>query len=142
MILVLGADAPVGAVVAAELEARGAPVRALPGLPDLLALSNEMRGIERLYLEQTDEPAREVDALSIAEQCGAYHVVRLGPADDEVTEHLQLSSLRWTLLETADPKAVDAREVGELAARALSEEGHENTRYRLGGDDRADLPGA
>jgi uncharacterized protein YbjT (DUF2867 family) len=70
----------------------------------------------------------------------------------EAFDALQASSLRWTLLEcagfmqnylrtppgtTARPDAkgahVDARDVGAVAARALTEEGHENSTYVLTG---------
>ena len=81
------------------------------------------RGVDRLYLADRDA-ARAVDVLSVAEQLGVYHVVT-AIEEHTVVEHLQQSSLRWTLLQggaTGEPGAVAA-----LAARALAEEGHENS---------------
>lgn len=143
-------------------------------LDDPGSLAPALRGVERMYLAQTPnehQAAQEINAVSAAEQAGVYHVVKLGfrtqdtsspqrfaRVHAEVTEQLQQSSLRWTLLEPGgffqnvlgqaasirrgrlvsphpDAKAalVDARDVGEIAARALAEEGHENATYTLTG---------
>lgn len=156
-----------------ELRALGAEV-AVGDLDDPGTLDDAMRGVERMYLVQTAnerQAAQEVNAISAAERAGAYAVVKLGaqgqdPQADvrflrihaEVTEHLQQSSLRWTILQPSGffqnvlgqaqgigegylvsprPDArithVDARDVAEVAARALAEEGHENCTYVLTG---------
>lgn len=103
----------------------------------------------------------EQNAVAAAEQAGAYHVVKLGllgqsPSSPlriarvhaEATDALQGSSLRWTVLmpsafmqdllarpplADAPVAYVDARDVAAVAARALSEEGHENCSYALTG---------
>jgi uncharacterized protein YbjT (DUF2867 family) len=78
--------------------------------------------------------------------------MRFARAHAEAFDALQASSLRWTLLQccgfmqnylvtppgiTARPDAkvahVDARDIGAVAARALSEEGHEGSTYVLTG---------
>ena len=156
-----------------ELRALGADV-AVGDLGDPGSLDDAMRGIERMYLVHTpneQQAAQEINAVSAAERAGAYAVVKLGaqgqdPQSDvrfhrthaEVTEHLQQSSLRWTILQpsgflqnylgqaqavqegrlvSARPEArvahVDARDVAAVAARALAEEGHENCTYVLTG---------
>ena len=131
MILVLGSTGAIGAAVVDELERRGVPVRAMAEaeVADLLAVANAMRGVDRLFLDH-DEPAQAIDALSIAERGGAYHAVLVADGRAEVVDHLQLSSLRWTLLEGAG--GIDPRDAGAIAARALTEEGHENSAYALG----------
>ena len=156
-----------------ELRALGADV-AVGDLNDPGSLDDAMRGIERMYLVQPpgpDQVAHEVNAISAAERAGAYAVVKLGAQGQdpqsavrfhrthaEVTEHLQQSSLRWTILQPSgflqnylgqaqavqdgrlvsprpDAKVahVDARDIGAVAARALAEEGHENCTYVLTG---------
>lgn len=155
------------------LRARGADV-AVADLDDPGSLDVAMRGVERMYLVQSPnerQAAQEVNAISAAERAGAYAVVKLGALGQEpqspvrfhrthaeITEHLQMSSLRWTVLQcggfmqnylgmadairegrlvSARPGAkvahVDARDVGAVAARALAEEGHENCTYVLTG---------
>ena len=147
---------------------------AVGDLADPGSLDEAMRGIERMYLVQTPgerQAELEVNAVSAAERAGAYAVVKLsalgqdpqstvrfGRTHAAVVEHLQGSSLRWTILQPsgfmqnllgqakavqegrlvstrADAKIahVDARDVGAVAARALAEEGHENCTYVLTG---------
>ena len=158
---------------AAELEALGAEV-AVGDLSEPGSLDDALRGVERMYLVQPPgehQEEHEVNAISAAERAGAYAVVKLGAVGQDtlspvrfqrthaaVTEHLQQSSLRWTILQSngfmqnylgqaeairegrlvstrSDAKVahVDARDVGEVAARALAEEGHENCTYVLTG---------
>ena len=123
MILVT-ADDETGPAVVAELARRGVEARASAiDLTDPRAATETLRGVDRLYLADRDA-ARAVDVLSVAEQLGVYHVVT-AIEEHTVVEHLQQSSLRWTLLQggaTSEPGAVAA-----LAARALAEEGHENS---------------
>jgi uncharacterized protein YbjT (DUF2867 family) len=174
----LDCGAPVRALThspenADELRALGAEV-AVGDLSDPGSLDDAVRGVERMYLVQSpgpDQAAQEINAISAAERAGAYAVVKLGAMGQdpqsgvrfqrvhaEVTEHLQQSSLRWTILQcagfmqnylgmaeavregrlvSAKPDArvaqVDARDVGAVAARALAEEGHENCTYVLTG---------
>ena len=134
MILVIGATGPTGPATLAGLLERGAPVRALATSPaeadelralgaevavgdldDPASLAGAMRGVERVYLAQPPgdrQLERELNAVAVAEQAGAYHLVKLGmlgqsaqsplqPArvHAEVTATLQASSLRWTILE-------------------------------------------
>lgn len=156
-----------------ELRALGADV-AVGDLADPGSLDDAMRGIERMYLVQTPGERQadlEVNAVSAAERAGAYAVVKLsalgqdpqaptrfGRTHAAVVEHLQGSSLRWTILQPngfmqnylgqaqavregrlvstrPDGKVahVDARDIGAVAARALAEEGHENCTYVLTG---------
>ena len=152
---------------AEQLEALGAEV-AIGDLADPGTLAKAFRGVERMYLVQPASPGpkrNELNAVAIAEQAGVYHVVKLGvigeaaesplrfaPLHHEVTQALQASSLRWTILQpngfmqnylTAPPGVtprpdakvahVDARDIAAVAARALTEEGHENCTYVLTG---------
>jgi uncharacterized protein YbjT (DUF2867 family) len=187
MILVIGASGTTGGAVLRELLDRGAPVRALTSSPakvealealgaevavgnldDPASLAGAMRDVERVYLVQPggeQQLQRELNAIAVAEQAGAYHLVKLGVigqnsesplrfarAHADATEALQASSLRWTILEpngfmqnylasppgvTARPDAaishVDARDIGAVAARVLTEEGHEGCTYVLTG---------
>lgn len=174
----LAAGAPVRGLTRSEeralkLRALGAEA-AVGDLGDPASLAGALRGVERMYLVSPfDErgPAWERNALAVAEQAGVYHCVklgiigqssssplRIGRGHAEVTEALQGSSLRWTVLMPAgfmqtllaaaptvaegryfsslgDARVahVDARDVGAVAARALSEEGHENCSYTLTG---------
>lgn len=156
-----------------DLRALGAEV-AVGDLAEPASLDDALRGVERMYLVQPPgehQAQHEVNALSAAERAGVYHVTKLGSfgqdaqapvrflrAHAEVTEHLQQSSLRWTILQpagfmqnylgmaaavaegrlvSARPEAkvahVDARDVAAVAARTLAEEGHENCTYVLTG---------
>jgi uncharacterized protein YbjT (DUF2867 family) len=193
MVLVMGATGTTGSVVVRELLERGAPVRALAhhedgaqalrsqgaevvvgDLDDPATLAGAFRGVERAYLATPPyehQAERERNAISVAEQSGVYHVVKLGLLGQspqspvrfarehaDATEALQASSLRWTVLipapfmqnffasagtilegelmtsfDEARIAHVDARDVGAVAARALSEEGHENCSYTLTG---------
>ena len=130
MILVT-ADDETGPALVDELERRGVAARADPVvLSNPRGLADTFRDVDRMYLAEGDA-ARAVDVLSIAEQHGVYHVVT--PIEEHtVVEHLQLSSLRWTLLRPADP-----RELPVLAATALTEDGHENS--YLPADQRANF---
>ena len=99
-----------------ELRALGADV-AIGDLSDPGSLDDAVRGVERMYLVQSpgpDQAAQEINAISAAERAGAYAVVKLGflgqdaqspvrfvRVHAEVTEHLQQSSLRWTILQCA-----------------------------------------
>src|SRR3712207_6457686 len=100
MILVTGATGTTGSVVLRDLLDRGAPVRALTHSPekvdelralgadvavgdlnDPASLADAMRGVERMYLVQSpnaDQVGQEINAISVAEQSGVYHVVKLG----------------------------------------------------------------
>jgi uncharacterized protein YbjT (DUF2867 family) len=184
VILVVGATGRTGAVVVRELVERGAPVRGLTrsragagaieaagaqaavgDLTDPGSLARALSGVERVYLavpEGPDQAALEANAIAVAEQAGAYHVVKLGMlgqaagapaaaarAHAESFDALQATSLRWTLLQPAAfmqnllgggwslggarVALVDARDVGRVAARALVEEGHESCTYALTG---------
>lgn len=136
MILVVGATGTTGRAVVADLLERGLPVRALSRSPERAAelealgaepavgdladpstLARPMRGVERLYVAvpaSADQPRLEANAYAVAEQSGAYAVVKLGvlgQAPDapvrfgrthaEAFAALQASSLRWTLLQPA-----------------------------------------
>ena len=92
--------------------------------------------MERFYLATPEGAAQaelERNAIAVAEQSGAYAVVKLGCAGPsaethaEVVDALQATSLRWTILDAAAPLDVPA--VAALAARALTEEGHETSTY-------------
>lgn len=152
MIVVLGADGVVGELVLRELHDRGLTVRAVTAsLADPAALASALRDVERMFLPEHPDPGLEVNAISVAEQLGAYHVVRLGSPHGPATDALKASSLRWTLLDAAplmqrwlsppvvseSPDApaahVDARDVAAIAALALAGEGHEHTSYLLTG---------
>jgi uncharacterized protein YbjT (DUF2867 family) len=153
VIVVLGADGVVGGLVLGELGDRGLEARGVTAsLADPASLASELRDVERMFLSEHPDPGLEVNAISVAEQLGAYHVVRLGPPHGPATDALKASSLRWTLLDAAplmqrwlapppveseSPDApvahVDARDVAAVAALALAGEGHENTSYRLTG---------
>ena len=186
MILVVGATGTTGRAVVAELAGRGVPVRALTRSPERAAglaaagaepvvgdlaqpatLARAMRGIERMYVAlpaSPELPGLEANAYAVAEQSGAYAVVklavmsaagplRLGRMHAEAIDALQASSLRWTVLRPAgffqsflripgvvvsargDARVahVDARDVAAVAARALTEEGHEQAAYELTG---------
>ena len=131
MILVVGATGTTGRAVVAELLARGAPVRALTRSPERAAeleaagaeavvgdlaqpatLARAMRRVERMYVAlpaSPELPGLEANAYAVAEQSGAYAVVklavlgaaaplRLGRMHAEAIEALQASSLRWTIL--------------------------------------------
>lgn len=185
MILVIGAGGLTGGGVVRDLLDRGAPVRALASsqasadrlgglgadvvvgdLGDPRSMIRAMRDVMRVYLVQPPSERQlqnELNAIALAEQSGAYHVVKLGVAGQsevapdrharvhaEITTALQASSLRWTILRAAGfmqdllaplptsrpdvPVArVDARDVAVVAARALTEEGHEAASYTLTG---------
>jgi uncharacterized protein YbjT (DUF2867 family) len=143
-------------------------------LDDPVALGKAMRGVERMFLVQSPnerQVEQEVNAISAAEQAGVYHAVKIGTlrqstespvrflrAHAQITEQLEQSSLRQTVLEcngymqnylgqaeaiaagrlvSARPDArvshIDARDAGEVAARALAEEGYEDATYKLTG---------
>jgi uncharacterized protein YbjT (DUF2867 family) len=185
VILVVGASGTTGRAVVDELVARGAPVRALTRSPEHAAaleaagaeavvgdlarpatLARAMRRVVRLYVAVPagpDLPELEANAFAVAEQSGAYAVVKLGVAPAAAPlalgrihaaslEALKASSLRWTVLQPegflqnalrgpvlvsargeARVAYVDARDVAAVAARALTEEGHEQASYHLTG---------
>ncbi len=158
---------------AEALRARGAEA-VVGDLADPTSLIPAFRGVERFYLA-TPASERQVEletnALAVGEQGGAYAVVKLGlmaqsphsplrfaRSHAAVVEHLQATSLRWTVLEPngfmqntlhaaatiaqgrypsvlgdAKVSSVDARDVAAVAARALTEEGHESSSYVLTG---------
>lgn len=122
MILVTGER--IGPLVAEELQV---PLHT-GDLGDLVALSKAMRGVQRIFVE--DGP-HAVDALSLAEQLGAYHAVVLTSSAEEsdAVRHVQLSSLRWTVLQ--EGPSIDTRDLAAIAGRTLAEEGHENSTYVL-----------
>ena len=188
MILVAGASGTTGTAVLRELREHGAPVRALTHSPakldalkiagaeavvadlaDPASLVRALQGVERLYvaLPATQRlPQLEANLYAVAEQSGAYAVVKLGVLSQspgaamrigrvhaEAFATLQATSLRSTLLQPAgfqqnylrNPEVVasargdarvahvDARDVGAVAARVLTEDGHEGATYRLTG---------
>lgn len=193
MILVVGATGTTGSAVVRELLEAGAPVRGLTrseaGAEELRALGAEaavgdladpaslfdaLRGVERMYLVSAVGPhgaEQERNAISVAEQAGVYHCVKLSVLGQsssspvrfarlhaESAEALQGSSLRWTILmgsgfmqnvlgaaptiatgqyfsSLGDARVahVDARDAAAVAARALTEEGHEACTYTLTG---------
>jgi uncharacterized protein YbjT (DUF2867 family) len=172
MILVVGATGTTGSGVVRELVARGAPVRALtrdPGAADALralgaepavgdladpaSLAGPLRGVERVFLAtpaSADQPALEANLVAVAEQSGAYHVVKLGALGQapgatfrfganhaEAFAALQATSLRWTLLQPGGfmqnalraapaiargryPSALDAARVAWVDARDVA----------------------
>lgn len=155
MILVVGATGRSGGALLDLLVERGVPVRGLTrteqgaealrargaeaevgDLTDPGSLARAFARVERFYLatpEGGTQPELERNAIAVAEQSGAYAVVKLGctgPAAEahaEVVDALQATSLRWTILDAAAPLDVPA--VAALAARALTEEGHETSTY-------------
>lgn len=158
MILVVGATGRSGSAVVDALLAAGVPVRGLTRSPqaaealrargaeaavgdlgDPASLARAFARVERFYLA-TPEGGRQVEhernAVAVAEQSGAYAVVKLGcaggayEAHAEVLDVVRATSLRWTVLEAAAP--LDAGAVAALAVRALTEEGHETSLYPVG----------
>ena len=93
-----------------------------PGDPG--ALLNAMRGVERMFLA-CDDPVVAADAVAAAEMAHVYHCVTLGPNDA-----LSGSSLRWTILLVED-ESVDESAIAAAAARALTQDGYENTTIAL-----------
>jgi uncharacterized protein YbjT (DUF2867 family) len=159
VILVAGATGRTGSLVVAELVRRGVPVRGLTRSPesasrleaagaqaavgdagDPASLTRALSRVERLYVAlpaTEDLPELEANLYAVAEQSGAYAVVKLGAADehpdaplhDAALRALKASSLRWTVLAAgADAAPPD---VAELAVRALVEEGHDGARYAI-----------
>jgi uncharacterized protein YbjT (DUF2867 family) len=175
VILVVGATGTTGSAVVRALLACGAPVRALTRSPERAealraagaqaavgdladpgTLAPAMRGVERLYVAlpaTADLPGLEANAYAVAEQSGAYAVVKLGCAEDPpggvhtaALQALAASSLRWTLLRPAPflPRRaapapaprfapVDVLDVAAVAVRTLTQEGHEGATYTLTG---------
>jgi uncharacterized protein YbjT (DUF2867 family) len=158
---------------AEQVRALGAEA-AVGDLDDPASLGEAMRDVERMYLVQSlneRQAAQEINAISAAEQAGVYHVVKLSVlressespvrfmrAHAQITEQLEQSSLRQTVLQcngfmqnylgqaeavregrlvSARPDArvshLDARDAGEIAAKALAEEGFEDATYQLTG---------
>jgi len=155
VILVCGATGATGSVVVRELLERGLPVRgltrsreraeelralgaevAIGDLNEPASLWDAFNRVERVYLATPsgpDQAAQEVNAISVAEQAGAYHVVRLACVEsavhEQVIEQLEQSALRAPVL-GAGPETHPG-DVGEVAALALAVEGHEDTTYEL-----------
>jgi uncharacterized protein YbjT (DUF2867 family) len=134
MILVTGATGTTGGAVLDELLGRGVAVRGLTRSPeraeqlrargadaavgdlsDPASLARAFAGVERVYLAVTaneHQVEQESNAIAVAEQSGAYAVVKLGVIGQSpqaplrfarnhaaVFETLQATSLRWTLLQ-------------------------------------------
>ena len=159
MILVAGATGRTGSLVVAELVRRGVPVRGLTRSADSASeleaagaqaavgdvanpatLARALSRVERLYVALPatgDLPELEANLYAVAEQSGAYSVVKLGAADehpdayvhDAALRALKASSLRWTVL--AAGAEADPQDIAAMAVRALLEEGHDGARYAI-----------
>ena len=115
--------APAGPLREALSERLGGDVRvAEPGDPG--ALLRAMRGVERMFLACDDRVAA-ADVVAAAEMAHVYHCVSLGPNDA-----LAGSSLRWTIL-LVEAETVDESAIAAAAARALTQDGYENTTIAL-----------
>ena len=115
--------APAGPLRDALSERLGGDVRVVePGDPG--ALLQAMRGVERMFLA-CDDPVAAADAVAAAEMAHVYHCVTLGPIDA-----LSGSSVRWTIL-LVESEPVEESAIAAAAARALTQDGYENTTIAL-----------
>jgi uncharacterized protein YbjT (DUF2867 family) len=148
-------------VVLADLDDPGSLAPALRGVERmyLAQTANERQAAQEINAISAAEQAGVYHVVKLGFRTqDTASPVRFARAHAESTEQLQQSSLRWTILEPGgffqnvlgqaesiaqgrlvsphpDAKAalVDARDVGEIAARALAEEGHEGATYTLTG---------
>lgn len=152
----LGVEAAVGDL-ADPLSLMGA-LRGVERMYLVAPLGEHGAGLERNAISAAEQAGvYHVVKLGIAGQSSSA-TWRFARAHADATEALQSSSLRWTVLMAtslmqdvlaaapaiaagrypsplgdAAVAHVDARDVGAVAARALSEEGHENCSYTLTG---------